>query len=89
MRVADAEAMGKEFFVSLTLDPGFRNVDVFRTLQKVMATRKGVKGMEAVFRQHLTTGGHIFAMEFCDVWIKGGLWGCVAYYSDKVEKVES
>lgn len=83
MRIADAEAMGKEYFVAETLDPGFRNVDVFRTLQKVMATRKGVRGMEGVFRKHLTVEGQLFALDFCDIWIKGGMWAWIAHMVDK------
>lgn len=83
MRIADAEAMGKEYFVAETLDAGFRNVDVFRTLQKVMATRKGVRGMESVFRKHLTVEGQLFALKFCDVWIKGGMWAWIAYAMSK------
>lgn len=79
MRMADVEAMGREYFVAETLDVGFRNVDVFRTLQKVMDTRRGVRGMESVFRKHLSTEGHVFAMKFCTVWIDGGMWGWIAY----------
>lgn len=86
MRIADAEAMGREFFVSETLDQGFRNIDVFRTLQKVMATRKGVRGMESVFRQHLTVEGYNYALNFCDVWIKEGMWGWIAYASKGLHK---
>lgn len=85
MRMADAEAMGKEYFVSSTLDVGFRNIDVFRTLQKVMATQKGVRGMDAVFRQHLTTEGYLYATNFCDIWIRGGLWGWIAYEADNIK----
>lgn len=75
MKLREAEEMGIEFFVAKTLDQGFRNVDVFRTLQKVMATRKPVRGMQSVFRKHLSVEGQIFAMNFVDDWIKLGLWG--------------
>lgn len=83
MRIADAEAMGKEYFVASTLDAGFRNVDVFRILQKVMATQKGVRGMEGVFRKHLTVEGQLFALKFCDIWINEGMWGWIAYMSSE------
>lgn len=83
MRMADVEAMGREYFVAETLDTGFRNIDVFRTLQKVMSTQKGVRGMESVFRKHLTSEGQAYALKFCDVWINGGMWGWIAYAAGK------
>ena len=84
MRMADAEAMGMEYFVAETLDTGFRNVDVFRTLQKVMASGKGVRGMDAVFKAHLGMEGYKFATLFCDVWIREGMWGWIAYSMDRL-----
>lgn len=75
MRLADAEQIGIEFFVAKTLDQGFRNVDVFRTIQKVMNTRRPVRGMQGVFRKHLSVEGYIFAMDFVDDWCRLGLWG--------------
>lgn len=85
MRMADVEAMGREYFVAETLDVGFRNIDVFRTLQKVMDTHRGVRGMESVFRKHLTSEGQQFAIMFCNVWIKDGMWGWLAYSAGRIK----
>lgn len=75
MRLYEAEQIGIEYFVAKTLDQGFRNVDVFRTIQKTMNTRKMVRGSHGVFRKHLTTEGYLFALDFCEDWCKLGLWG--------------
>lgn len=61
--------IGVEYFVAETLDTGFRNIDVYRTLLKVMDKRKPVRGMNKVFRSHLTVEGQVFVHKFIDHWL--------------------
>lgn len=60
-----------EFFVAETLDVGFRNLDVHRTIEKVLKTGRGVKGMNWVFKSYLGTEGYTYATDFCDRVIRG------------------
>lgn len=82
-KLAKDDEAWKEFFVAETLDTGFRNLDVYRTLQKVTERRRGVRGMEAVFRKHLTVEGQIYAMKYCDIWIRDGWFGWKCYLLSK------
>lgn len=61
--------LGVEYFVAETLDIGFRNVDVYRTILKVIDRRKPVRGMQGVFRKHLTVTGQVFVNKFIDEWL--------------------
>lgn len=75
MNVFSAEELGKDYFIQETGDEGFGNQDVYRVLQKVMHTRKNVKGMKKIFRQHLTEDGVTYAITFTEEWIELGIWG--------------
>lgn len=75
MRVSEIELLGMEYFVAQTLDTGFREIDVFRTLQKVISTRRPVRGMNSVFRKNLSTSGYIYALDFIDDYLRLGFWG--------------
>lgn len=66
MRQADLEAGIREYLVAVTLDTGFRNIDVYRTLEKVWKGKRGIKGMHSVFRKHLSIEGQRYAMDMCD-----------------------
>lgn len=89
MKVGEAELLGMEFFVAQSLDTGFRNIDVFRTLQKVIATRKPVRGMNGVFRKYLTTSGYIYAMNFVDDYMALGLWGYMKKVSVELKECKN
>lgn len=79
------ELLGMEYFVAQTLDTGFREIDVFRTLQKVMSTRRPVRGMHGVFRKNLSTGGYIYALNFIDDYISLGFWGYMKKASNELK----
>ena len=71
MRSADLEAGIREYLVAATLDTGFRNIDVYRTLEKVWKSKRGVREMHGVFRKHLNSEGHRYASDLCDRIIGG------------------
>ena len=67
--------LGMEYFVAETLDQGFRNLDVYRTLLKVIDRRRPVRGMNRVFAAHLTVEGQVFVHKFIDNWLSSGnMW---------------
>lgn len=76
MKIKEADKLGKDFFVSETGDEGFRDDEVYRMIQRVVARKKPVKGMKKVFKARLTAEGESYVLQFCNEWCScGGLWG--------------
>lgn len=69
-RGGDRLILSEEALVAESLDTGFRNIDVYRTLQKVIDTGVPIKGMNQLFLRNLSMSGYLLAMEICDCAIK-------------------
>ncbi|MGL4357845.1 MAG: hypothetical protein ACRCSY_04005 [Cetobacterium sp.] len=74
MKAYEVERLGKAYFVKESGDIGFENDEVFRVIQKIMYTRKAVRGMKKVFNAHLTTDGVSYALQFTEEWVELGMW---------------